>query len=257
MVSIILALLLASGFSEADEPGKDCRIWHTLAEDHRVFYSGGRLLRMGIGLGAGAVMANTSVDEDIRIWYQDDVRSSRTDDFAGAAKIFGEGDYVIPLSVVAASTKWIFGEDSPFSVVGDWGARTARAYVLGGPLLLALQRVTGGSRPGDGQNASHWRAFNDDNGLSGHAFVGAVPFLTIARMQDNSVVRYSFYVLSGLTAWSRINDDAHFASQAALGWYLAWEATDAVSDAESEEGKLAIVPLIRSDGEFVVLSLTW
>ncbi len=36
-----------------------------------------------------------------------------------------------------------------------------------------------------------------------------------------------FYGLSALPALSRINDDEHYASQALLGWYLAYLSTRA------------------------------
>ena len=43
--------------------------------------------------------------------------------------------------------------------------------------------ATGASRPADGQG-SHWHMFNDNNGVSGHAFIGAIPFLAAAEMVE-------------------------------------------------------------------------
>ena len=63
----------------------------------------------------------------------------------------------------------------------------------------------------------------------------AVPFLTIARMnEENKPVKYLALLASTFTAWSRINDNAHYFSQAALGWYLAYESVDAVFDADEK-----------------------
>ena len=65
-------------------------------------------------------------------------------------------------------------------------------------------------------------------------------------MSDNRFVRYGAYFASLFARWSRINDDAHFASQVFLGWYMAYQATDAVSTSvEGEHTKhshLAILP---------------
>ena len=43
--------------------------------------------------------------------------------------------------------------------------------------MLLMQRVTGASRAGESDSGSHWRPFHDSNGVSGHAFMGAVLLL--------------------------------------------------------------------------------
>lgn len=212
------------------------------------FYSSGRLIRIGIAFGIGGIMANTNIDEKIQDDYQDNLRSSSTDDVAHVVKTFGEGIYLIPLSLFAAALPEIIPESSATSAIGNWGRLTSRAYLVGGPPLLFLQRATGASRPGESDNGSHWKPFNDSNGVSGHAFIGAVPFLSAARMSSNRLLRYSFYVASTLTAWSRINDNDHYPSQAILGWYLAWEATGAVSESNEKDQEWKSAPLLFNDG---------
>ncbi len=220
-------------------------IWHTVQNDHRHYYFGNRLVRMAIVFGGGAVIANSSIDEEIMTRYQDRIRSSVTDEFASFAKVFGEGRYLIPLSLVAASTHFIFDPEMGASAIADWGKRAARAYLVGGTAMLAMQRLSGASRPGETDHGSHWKPFDDDNGVSGHAFVGAVPFLTIARMSKNSIIKYLFYGLSGLTAWSRVNDNKHYVSQAVLGWYMGWEATDAVFSTDDKVNNVVFSPLLN------------
>ena len=237
---------------------KEQVIWNTVKNDYQQLYSSNRLMRMGIAFGGGAVMANTSIDENFQNWYQSHVRNSNTDEFAKVTRVFGEGIYLIPLSLIAASTEYYFSSDGEVSVITNWGKRAARAYLLGGPAMLLMQRITGASRPGETEDASRWKPFNDDNGVSGHAFIGAVPFLTLARMnEENSLMKYLCYFISGLTAWSRINDNDHFASQAALGWYMAWEATDTISEREKEDSKLTIIPLIGHDRYGVCIGFKW
>ena len=41
-------------------------IWETIKKDHKNFYSSARLIRIGIGLGIGGIMANTNIDEKIQ-----------------------------------------------------------------------------------------------------------------------------------------------------------------------------------------------
>jgi hypothetical protein len=226
--------------------------------DYQKFYSSKRLMRMGIAFSGAAVMANTSIDENFQTWYQSHIRNSSTDECAEIIKVCGEGIYLIPLSLIAASTEYYFDSDEDASVITNWGKCTARAYLMGGPALLLMRRITGASRPCETEDASHWKLFNDDNGVSGHAFVGAVPFLTIARMnEEKSLIKYFFYVISGLAAWSRIDDNDHFVSQAALGWYMAREATDTILERKEEDSRLRIFPLISHDRYGVCIDLKW
>ena len=133
----------------------------------------------------------------------------------------------------------------------------SRAYFIGAPVLLVTQFATGGSRPKENISESHWKPFDDNNGVSGHAFIGAVPFLTLAQMYDNSAIKYLAYAGSFLTAWSRINDDSHYFSQAALGWYLAYESVDAVFDRGAKAKNFSVVPVIVKDNYGVQVQMQW
>lgn len=229
----------------------------TVETDYENMYlSGQRLLRFGIAFGTGAVMANTHIDRGIQDWYQDHERTRETDRVAKVAKFFGEGAAMIPVSIGAAllGDKLGFGDGT--SPVSRWGERTARAYLTGAPALLLTQWVTGGDRPdGDG---SRWRPFEHDHGVSGHAFIGAVPFITAGRMfEDNPLARYSLYAASALPAWSRINDNAHYASQAFLGWFLAWEAAGAVVQTDEKDRRVSLSPTITANGYGLALVIEW
>jgi hypothetical protein len=230
-------------------------IFKTIGDDYVSFYSPDRLLRMGIGFGVGAIIANTPADQEVQNWYQDHIRDNTTDDISVRAKNLGEGKYLIPLAFLAAGTTYI-DEDQ---IVGDWGRHTARAYLVGAPAMLLMQNVTGGSRPGetDGDD-SGWDPFNDVNGVSGHSFMGAVPFLVVARMsEDNIWVKSLAYVTSTAAAWSRLNDDDHYLSQIALGWYMAWESVDAAYDADAKDETVAIKPFIMGDSYGMALAVKW
>ena len=88
--------------------------------------------------------------------------------------------------------------------------------------------------------------------------MGAVPFLSVAKMSDNPWVKGSFYTASTLPALSRINDDAHFASQAFLGWGLAVLAAEAVDQTnDGIDAGWQIVPLNPSHGEGLAIEKRW
>lgn len=251
---ITLSLYLNTCLADSHVSETDNKILQTVINDYKSFYSGDRLLRMGIGFGIAALPANTSIDNDIQDWYQDDIRSSTTDDMSDVFKEFGERQFLLPITAVAAALK--FAE--PDSPIANWGAYSLRAYATGTPALLLMQRATGASRPGETVHQSDWRPFKDDNGVSGHGYVGAVPFLTIARMnEENKPVKYLALLASTFTAWSRINDNAHYFSQAALGWYLAYESVDAVFDADAKQKGLTIIPVVSPDTVGVSANIRW
>ena len=207
-----------------------------IKNDYRNFYlSGDNLLRLGIGIGCAGLFANTSMDGDIQEFYQDNLRSEATDDLSKIWKIPGNIFITPP---VLLGTYLLFQDSS----TGEWAQKSLRALAVGAPAGLLLQRVTGASRPSEGN--SKWRPFNDANGLSGHAFIGAIPFITAAKMNANPYMKGLLYGLSFLPGLSRINDNEHYFSQTALGWYLALLSCDAVEKTNTRNNtKLAVVPL--------------
>ena len=207
------------------------KMLRTIGNDYVNFYSLHSLAKMGGGLAVGGILANTSFDADIHEWYQDSVRTGGTDDIAGAVKEFGNGRYTLS----AYAVTWVLGRfgdySRPCEVAGEWGSRAIRTTFVGAPVLLAGQRVLGGGRPIDGDEST-WRPFNDENGVSGHSFMGAVPFITAAKMTKNPFVKYPFYIASTLCGASRVNNEDHYFSQSLLGWWVAYLAASAVDETQ-------------------------
>ena len=73
-----------------------------IASDHANYYSGRNLSHMAAGFAMGATMAHTDVDQELRDWWQEDVRSARTDRLDNFFTPFGKGEYVI----AAAGAAW-------------------------------------------------------------------------------------------------------------------------------------------------------
>ena len=215
--------------------------------DHGNFYSRGTMRDLLLGIGAGSILANTSLDGDFQDWYQDDVRSLGTDDFAAFSKTFGEGQFVIPTMAGLAVLGALCDYTPCGDLVKDFGCRSTRAYLVGAPPTLLLQFGLGASRPGETSRGSQWKPFDDVNGVSGHALVGAVPFITAAKMTDNPCLKGGLYLCSTFTAWSRVNDDRHYLSQACLGWWIAYLACRAVDDTEDEDEHLTLSPIVSPD----------
>ena len=218
------------------------------------FYKLDTAMNYGLALGLGAVLANTACDDNFANWYQNDIRSDFTDDFGRFSKVFGEGSLLIPTVLVTSFVYRYMDEywdlrGSDAENVGQWASRSSRAIFVGFPPLLLGQYIIGASRPGEDHHGSYWRSFSDVNGISGHAFMGAIPFITAAQMTDNIGFKSLLYAGSTFTAWSRVNDNHHYLSQVILGWYLAYLSCKAVTRTENPNfGRgLTVFPLVTAD----------
>ena len=211
--------------------------------DYGHYYSWRNLRALLLGVAGGSLLANTSLDQDFQDWYQADVRSPDTDNLADFCKTFGEGSIFIPAYLGLALVGNVFDGLPMCGAVGRFGEKASRAYLVGAPPLLFMQAFLGGSRPDDNRHGSYWMPFQDDNGVSGHAFGGAVPFLTAARMTDRPLLKGGLYFCSTLTAWSRINDDRHYLSQACLGWWMAYLACNVVDLTDSPDRHFTVMPI--------------
>ena len=220
-----------------------------IKKDYENFYlNGDNLLRLGIGIGCAGLFANTAMDGDIQEFYQDNIRSDVTDDLSKILKVPGNIFITPP---VLLGTYLLFKDSS----AGEWAQKSLRALAVGAPAGLLLQRVTGASRPTE--RDSKWRPFNDANGLSGHAFIGAIPFITAAKMNANPYMKGLLYGLSVLPGLSRINDNEHYFSQTALGWYLALLSCNAVEKTDlKKDTRFAIVPF-SDKGAMITINRTF
>lgn len=262
--SMIVLLILAGGLGCAHSPlgreglvdrhggasdeGGLSRALGKIAADHCTYYSPEHAACLAAGFGVGATLAHTDADQDLQNSYQWNVRSNATDDAGQAAKIFGEGEYV----VAAAGAAWAVGslceQTYAGDVAGQWGGRTLRSLIVGTPPMLLTQAATGASRPGESSAESDWVPFHDSNGVSGHAYMGAVPFIVAAQLSDRPAAKAAFYTASVLPGLSRINDDDHYTSQVALGWWMAYMACRSVDRAERQQCWYEPTTTVTSDG---------
>lgn len=237
----------------AEVGGWEC-LSYTIASDYANFYNGNTLGRLAIGLGLGAVLAHTNGDTEIRNWYQDSVRHDATDDIAHIVEPLGNGRYTVPVCSAALLLGTLIGKTSIGSLSKAWGSRSLRTMLVGIPPLLLLQHATGASRPTEADSA--WRPFEDDNGVSGHSFMGAVPLLSAAMMAENFFFKTLWYAGSTLCGMSRINDDKHYFSQAMLGWWLAYLAARSIDRTEDQATYVSVSPVFWQHGQGVGLGIT-
>lgn len=221
-----------------------------LGQDYRNLYlDTSNLARFGAALAGAGVLANSSVDREAQEYYRDDIKSNTTNDLSKILKIPGEPLIAIPLLAVV---RLAFPSDNP---VGQWSQRTLRGLFVGAPAAYAVQMLAGGGRPEEGVDSSRWQGpYQNNNSLSGHTFIGAMPLITAAMMQDDPFIKYVLYAASPLTGLSRINDDKHYLSQVAIGWYLAYLSARAVERTGPSRALSITAMPMGGDGVFILIS---
>ena len=222
----------------AADNGAISRGYEAVKTDFGNFYlDRANLTKLGIGFAGAAVFANTGMDRYIRNKYQNNLRSHETDE---ATKIFNiSGTALVLVTVPVYIGTYGVGLLLHNPTMEEWARKSLRATVVGGPALVFLATATGADRPTEGD--SHWKPFQNIHGVSGHAYIGAVPFITAAKMSENPYQKAIFYGLSTFTGLSRINDDKHYFSQVALGWYLAYLSCAVVEKGtDRQEGRVHV-----------------
>lgn len=208
--------------------------YEKLKVDYSSFYRDReKLISLGLGTIFAGVSANTSLDREAQEIWRDNVRNHFTDEASDIARLPGEPALVLTALVGAR----VIFDNTP---AGDWASDSLRAIAVGAPTALFLQYSTGGARPEEG--GSSWRPFKNNNGLSGHAFLGATPFLAAAMKEERAWAKTLLYAASALPALSRINDGKHYLSQAFLGWHLAYLSASAVVKGKAEGLAITVIP---------------
>ena len=219
-----------------------------IGRDYGNFYSCRGLFWIGTSLGVGAVLANTSLDQDFQDWYQNDVRSSGTDDVAGVAYHFGSGQYVIP----AMAAAWLVGEwccDNPVrrgrgpmgraEPAGRARRRAARARSCN-TRSARRGRAKAAARTGGRSTTTTPSAATPSSARSRS--------LLPRRCRTRSVFKVTMITFSVLPAWSRVNDDRHYLSQVLLGYSFACLSVWAVDATEQGKRPIMIVPMAVGNG---------
>lgn len=147
---------------ESEMASERLTLWSKVKEDHANYYSKESLTWLAGGFGIGAVMANTSLDGGIQNHSQSSVLSASSDEWLHglhAQKELGNGRYTIPLFAAAWVAGAMFEKIPLVNRAGEWGERSLRAIIVGTPPMLAMQLVTGASRPGETTANAQWKPF--------------------------------------------------------------------------------------------------
>ncbi len=227
-LSVVCALLVLPerwGRRAKRKRGQMAPLFKGTGRHWRRNYGRRSFLRLGGATLLAGVLAYSGADEAAESFHSDSVRSSGTDRLAHIFKVFGERFWFVNWLLVAAADAW--WQSGSFS---RWGRANFEAMVVGLPLLWTVQRGLGANRPSSDDGSPRWRPMAAPNSASGHTFIAAVPWLTLAMRSGKAPVAALSHVASWATGWSRLNDRKHYLSQIALGWTIAYNAVSAVNE---------------------------
>ena len=246
-IAFIVIFITVISCARADENAA----WYaSISADYKNFYSSNQLWQLALGLAYAGFYANTSFDQEIQNFYMDYLSTRTNDDISKIVKPIGNGRITVPIYLAAVLAGGLAKDNKIGATIGDWGERCSRALLVGAPPVLALQWVLGASRPEEARGSS-WYPLHDDNGVSGHSFMGAVPFLVAAKMTDNRFLKYPLYLGSTLTGLSRINDNKHYFSQVFLGWWIAFLSVDSI-----DKNKIFFAPATNGIGAMIYFCIS-
>lgn len=166
----------------------------------------------GVAAVAGAAFAS---DQSLRNWIADPHdRLGRT--LSDLGNGLGDGALVYPSLFAVAVGGRLLGKPGMQMV----GTRALKSTLLAGAAALALKSLIGRQRPdASGHNAYVFRPFgtHDLSLPSGHAAVAFALATSLARETGDKWTDAAFFAAATLTAYSRMHDDKHWASDVVLG----------------------------------------
>ena len=152
-----------------------------VGQDYRTFYSRSNMGLLVLGIAGAQVMMGTGGDQGISNWYQDHADGHDADNAAEIIKQAGSAEFALPAYLLLGALAPVTDDIPVLGVTCDWGGNCLRTALVGEWPVLLLQQLLGSSRPRDGDRRRvTWRPFEDNNGVSGHAFLGAIPSLNAA-----------------------------------------------------------------------------
>ncbi len=212
--------------------------------DFVTYFRVDNLLQFATVFVAAGILANTGLDRTIRENWQEDFESNRTHRFFKPFKAIGGLSYwYFPIYFTAMGIGYWRHCDPVGNIIYQWGYRNLRAMILGGIQVIIFAPTLGSGRPCK-HEPSKWQPYKYVNGVSGHAFFGALPFITAAMMSEPVLLKGLLYITSALPGLSRIDSDAHWFSQVLLGWSLAYFSARAVyeSDLANPAFQASLIP---------------
>ncbi|WP_114416431.1 phosphatase PAP2 family protein [Marinospirillum perlucidum] len=178
---------------------------------------GDKLQRNALAVGAVALVYTQ--DEEIRDYWMDHLKSDDMDDVTGFLDDLGSPEGGAVIHGVTALSAWVLDDD----YLMDTTALSVQSVLLSQAFAETSKRLTGRERPRDSGGDSTLWGEKGMSFFSGHAS-GAFAAMTVfaERYKHRPLVYWSTYGVAAATALSRINEEAHWASDTLAGSLVGW-----------------------------------
>lgn len=226
-LALVSLLSLAAGPARAQEPRADSA---TYARANKPIIRWGEIF--GVAATTGIALA---LDQTIRDRIHDphDALGRTLSDIGNG---FGDGVVVYSTLLGLSVGGKVLGKRGMYGV----SSRALKSTLVSGAAAMVLKSMIGRERPADAPDspyAFHPFNFNDHSFPSGHAAVAFALATSLAREIEGQWDDAAFFTLATLTAYSRMHDDKHWASDVVFGAGIGILASRFV---HRREAKLAV-----------------
>ncbi|MDH4101490.1 MAG: phosphatase PAP2 family protein [Nitrospirota bacterium] len=206
---------------------------------------------------AGVTAGLYAADQEIQDHVQEN-RDSTSDDLSKIFKKFGEGGYTLP----PLAALYAYGHYYENEKARKTALLSVESFVITGIFTQIGKFSLHRHRPSTGDSHDSWDGpgVTGDNlsfpsGHSSSAF--SIATVLASEYKDHVWVPPLSYGIATLTALSRVNDNAHWASDvfagSALGYFTAKAVVGLHND--DKESRLSIDPV--TNGEYTAVMVSW
>lgn len=214
---------------------------------------------INVAIVVGATGGVFLLDETLRDFWQDNVRSDSIDDVTEVIEHLGDLEVVLLGSAAAYGLAEVVGSDR------DQAAALSgfQTVVLLVPIISGLKYAIGRERPFVTEDARAFSPFNGDNFYqsmpSGHATYtfGLATVASEVYGETDPWVPWVAYPIAAAVSLGRFNDDRHWASDVVLGGLIGHFVGKMVVEYSPflQENGLSLVPMAAPEGQAVALKM--
>ena len=141
-------------------------------------------------------------------------RTSATNTMADVGNTFGEWQLIVPV----LSASYLAGEIAGNRAMKGTALRAVAAVALATGMSAGLKYSIGRTRPEAGGDNFRFRPFSGANSFpSGHTAAAFAIATVVADQTDDQWSDYLLYGAATMTAFARVNDNRHWASDVLIG----------------------------------------
>lgn len=191
-------------------------------------------------------------DEHVRRFFNDH-RTDTGDGVASAGYRLGDSKTILGGVAVAYAAGYAVDDYK----LRDTALLSLQAWALTGGIAEATKKLAGRERPGYTDDKTQFDGWNGSGKsfFSGHVANAFTVAAVVSEQYDEAWVAPVAYGLAGLVAWSRLNDNAHWASDVVVGAGVGYAVGKLVAHFSPFRDELGVsaAPLLTPGGGGVQL----